>query len=218
MAGVYRQGSTHSVPGAALWAPRPPGRSDDEAPEPAPRPRPRLRPPRRRARARARRATPPARVLPRRPPPTPTPTPTPTDTVAKLADAGTAAHRDGGRRVRKKISTARARTSAGKGVAKVGGSGSRSSGPRTPRSPAARKVAQAVTSASPVWLSPRPLQAGETTGDFTVRATLLGRTIHRSRLPTRRASRPGSPTPSPRTSTSRADLHSGRRSSPTRSR
>lgn len=107
--------------------------------------------------------------------PTPTPTPTPTDTVAKLADAGTAKlTATAGDAFTKKIST-RAQDSAGKGVAKVrirftivGTTDATFAG--------GEKVAQAVTNASGVAVAPA-LQAGETTGDFTVRATLLGRTI-----------------------------------------
>ncbi|MEV0739884.1 lytic transglycosylase domain-containing protein [Streptomyces sp. NPDC050549] len=107
--------------------------------------------------------------------PTPTPTPTPTDTVAKLADAGTAKlSAMAGDAFTKKIST-RAQTSAGKGVAKVrirftivGTTDATFTG--------GEKVATVVTNASGVAVAPA-LQAGETTGDFTVRATLLGRTI-----------------------------------------
>jgi membrane-bound lytic murein transglycosylase B len=108
-------------------------------------------------------------------PSTPTPSPTPTDTVAKLADAGTAKLTAmAGDEFTKKIST-RAQNSAGKGVAKVkirftivGTTDATFAG--------GEKVALAVTDASGVAVA-SALQAGETTGDFTVRATLLGRTI-----------------------------------------
>ncbi|MGX9885886.1 lytic transglycosylase domain-containing protein [Streptomyces sp. NPDC002276] len=108
-------------------------------------------------------------------PATPTPTPTPTDTVTKLADAGTAKlTATAGDAFTKKIST-RAQDAAGKGVAKVkvrftvvGTTDATFAG--------GEKVALAVTNASGVAVAPA-LQAGETTGDFTVRATLLGRVI-----------------------------------------
>ncbi|MFJ8060166.1 lytic transglycosylase domain-containing protein [Streptomyces sp. NPDC096142] len=104
-----------------------------------------------------------------------TPTPTPTDTVAKLADAGTAKLTAvAGREFGKKIST-KAVTSAGETVAKVrirftivGTTDATFTG--------GEKVATVTTDASGVAVAPA-LQAGETTGDFTVRATVVGRTI-----------------------------------------
>ncbi|MFG2371561.1 lytic transglycosylase domain-containing protein [Streptomyces sp. NPDC048504] len=107
--------------------------------------------------------------------PSPTPTPTPTDTVAKLADAGTAKLTAvAGDQFSKKISTS-AETSAGKAVAKVrirftivGTTDTTFTG--------GEKVATVTTNASGVAVAPA-LQAGETTGDFTVRATVVGRTI-----------------------------------------
>ncbi|WP_405858342.1 lytic transglycosylase domain-containing protein [Streptomyces sp. NBC_01515] len=109
------------------------------------------------------------------PSPTPTPTPTPTDTVAKLADAGTAKLTAiAGDQFSKKIST-KAETSAGKAVGKVrirftivGTTDATFTG--------GEKVAAVTTNASGVAVAPA-LQAGETTGDFTVRATVVGRTI-----------------------------------------
>ncbi|MDV7223044.1 lytic transglycosylase domain-containing protein [Streptomyces prunicolor] len=170
----YRKG-THSVPDGTGTLPS--GRSDDNSganptptatpspstttpatstPNPSPTPKPSTSP------------TTPASS-------TPTPTPTPTDTVAKLADAGTAKLAAmAGDAFSKKISTS-AKTSAGKTVAKVrirftivGDTDAMFTG--------GEKVAVVVTNASGVAVAPA-LQAGETTGDFTVRATLVGRAI-----------------------------------------
>ncbi|MCX5242290.1 lytic transglycosylase domain-containing protein [Streptomyces prunicolor] len=170
----YRKG-THSVPDGTGTLPS--GRSDDNSganptptatpspstttpatstPNPSPTPKPSTSP------------TTPASS-------TPTPTPTPTDTVAKLADAGTAKLTAmAGDAFSKKISTS-AKTSAGKTVAKVrirftivGDTDAMFTG--------GEKVAVVVTNASGVAVAPA-LQAGETTGDFTVRATLVGRAI-----------------------------------------
>jgi len=170
----YRKG-THSVPDGTGTLPS--GRSDDNSganptptatpspstttpatstPNPSPTPKPSTSP------------TTPASS-------TPTPTPTPTDTVAKLADAGTAKLTAmAGDAFSKKISTS-AKTSAGKTVAKVrirftivGDTDATFTG--------GEKVAVVVTNASGVAVAPA-LQAGETTGDFTVRATLVGRAI-----------------------------------------
>ncbi|MFJ4683429.1 lytic murein transglycosylase [Streptomyces sp. NPDC088789] len=107
-------------------------------------------------------------------PPTTTP-PTPTDTVHHLENAGTpkltamAGDTFGDR------PTARAETKAGKAVAKVrvrftivGGTDTTFTG--------GEKVAVAITDASGRAVAPA-LRAGERTGDFTVRATLVGRII-----------------------------------------
>ncbi|MFJ9243297.1 lytic transglycosylase domain-containing protein [Streptomyces sp. NPDC101776] len=163
----YRKG-THSVPDGTGTLPS--GRSDDNStatpsspsttppatssPDPSPTP--------------PVTSTPPATS-------TPTPTPTPTDTVAKLADAGTAKLTAmAGDQFGKKISTS-ARTSAGKAVAKVrirftivGTTDATFTGGET--------VATVTTDASGVAVAPA-LQAGETTGDFTVRATVVGRAV-----------------------------------------
>lgn len=102
-------------------------------------------------------------------------TPTATDTVAKLADADTAKLTAmAGDEFTKKIST-RAQTAAGKAVGKVrirftivGDTDATFVG--------GEAVATVVTNSSGVAVAPA-LQAGETTGDFTVRATLVGRAI-----------------------------------------
>ncbi|MEV6501161.1 lytic transglycosylase domain-containing protein [Streptomyces prunicolor] len=170
----YRKG-THSVPDGTGTLPS--GRSDDNSganPTPTATPSPSTTPPATSTPNPS--PTPKPSTSPTTPASsTPTPTPTPTDTVAKLADAGTAKLTAmAGDAFSKKISTS-AKTSAGKTVAKVrirftivedtdatftGG----------------EKVAVVVTNASGVAVAPA-LQAGETTGDFTVRATLVGRAI-----------------------------------------
>nr|WSY55686.1 lytic transglycosylase domain-containing protein [Streptomyces sp. NBC_00886] len=171
----YRKG-THSVPDGTGTLPS--GRSDDNSgasPDPSPSPStpgtsspsPDPTP------SKPGNTTSPS--TPGSPTPPPTPIPTPTDTVAKLADAGTAKLTAmAGDRFSKKIST-RAQTSAGKAVAKVrirfaivGDTDATFTG--------GEKVAAVTTNASGVAVAPA-LQAGETTGDFTVRATVVGRTI-----------------------------------------
>ncbi|WP_328934413.1 MULTISPECIES: lytic transglycosylase domain-containing protein [unclassified Streptomyces] len=174
----YRKG-THSVPDGTGSLPS--GRSDDNTPS-IPTTPPSSSPP----------STPgtpsppstpgtpsppstPGTPTPPSTPGTPTQTPTPTDTVAKLADAGTAKLTAvAGEQFGKKIST-KAVTSAGKTVAKVrirftivGTTDATFTG--------GEKVASVTTNASGVAVAPA-LQAGETTGDFTVRATVVGRTI-----------------------------------------
>lgn len=133
------------------------------------------------------------------PTPTPTPTPTtppgtpqtPTDTVHHLEDAGTAelSARAGDaftQRVR-----ARAETDAGKAVAKVrvrftvvGDTDTTFTG--------GEKVATVVTDSSGVAVAPT-LRAGEKAGSFTVRATVVGRTVpaldHRATVTERTADR-----------------------------
>ncbi|MFC8345510.1 lytic transglycosylase domain-containing protein [Streptomyces sp. NPDC057280] len=108
-------------------------------------------------------------------PGTPTPTPTPTDTVDHLEDAGTAKlTAQAGDTFSKRIST-RAETSAGKAVGKVrirftivGDTDTTFTG--------GESVATIVTSSSGVAVAPA-LKAGEKTGDFTVRATVVGRAV-----------------------------------------
>ncbi|MCH5673245.1 lytic transglycosylase domain-containing protein [Streptomyces gilvus] len=108
-------------------------------------------------------------------PSTPSPTPTPTDTVDRLADAGTPKLTAmAGDAFTEKIST-KAVTKAGKAVAKVrvrftivGTTDSAFTG--------GEKVATVVTNNSGVAVAPA-LQAGEKTGDFTVRATVVGRAV-----------------------------------------
>lgn len=108
-------------------------------------------------------------------PGTPTPTPTPTDTVDHLEDAGTAKlTAQAGDTFTKRIST-RAETSAGKAVGKVrvrftivGDTDTTFTG--------GESVATVVTSSSGVAVAP-VLKAGEKTGEFTVRATVVGRSV-----------------------------------------
>ncbi|TQJ87399.1 lytic transglycosylase domain-containing protein [Streptomyces sp. SLBN-31] len=105
----------------------------------------------------------------------PSPPATPTDTVDHLADAGTAKlTATAGDEFTKKIST-KAVTKAGKAVAKVrvrftiiGDTDTTFAG--------GESVASTVTNASGVAVAPA-LQAGEKTGDFTVRATVVGRAV-----------------------------------------
>ncbi|MEU6808477.1 lytic transglycosylase domain-containing protein [Streptomyces sp. NPDC046831] len=108
-------------------------------------------------------------------PGTPVPTPTPTDTVARLKDAGTGKLTAmTGETFARKIS-ARAETEAGRAVAKVrvrftvlGDTDAAFTG--------GEKVATVLTDSSGVAVAPA-LQAGERTGDFTVRALVVGRTL-----------------------------------------
>ncbi|MET9380613.1 lytic transglycosylase domain-containing protein [Streptomyces sp. NPDC002928] len=103
------------------------------------------------------------------------PTPTPTDTVDHLEDVGTLKlTATAGEAFGRKIST-RAETEAGKGVGKVkvrftivGDTDATFTGGET--------VATAVTDTAGVAVAPT-LQAGEKTGNFTVRALLVGRTV-----------------------------------------
>ncbi|MFR0351945.1 lytic transglycosylase domain-containing protein [Streptomyces sediminimaris] len=109
------------------------------------------------------------------PTPTPPPAPTPTDTVDHLQSAGTGTltAMAGDTFVNK--AGVKAETKAGKGVAKVrvrftvvGDTDATFSG--------GEKAAVAVTDGSGVAVAPA-LQAGEKTGDFTVRAAVVGRSI-----------------------------------------
>ncbi|WP_405612010.1 lytic transglycosylase domain-containing protein [Streptomyces sp. NBC_00076] len=116
--------------------------------------------------------TPPATTPPSTPPTTP---PTPTDTVDHLEDAGTAKlTAAAGDAFTQKIST-RAETKLGVAVAKVrvrfsvvGDTDTTFTG--------GESVATVVTNNTGVAVAPA-LKAGEKTGDFTVRATVVGRTI-----------------------------------------
>ncbi|WP_329340337.1 lytic transglycosylase domain-containing protein [Streptomyces sp. NBC_00663] len=108
-------------------------------------------------------------------PSTPSPSPTPTDTVDHLEDAGTAKlTAQAGDAFTKRIST-RAETSAGKAVGKVrirftivGSTDTTFTG--------GESVATIVTNSAGVAVAPA-LKAGEKTGDFTVRATVVGRAV-----------------------------------------
>ncbi|MFJ6388661.1 lytic transglycosylase domain-containing protein [Streptomyces sp. NPDC091972] len=107
--------------------------------------------------------------------PAPTTPATPTQSVHHLEDSGTAKLTAmAGDAFTEKIST-KAENAAGKGVAKVrirytivGDTDATFTG--------GEKVATALTDASGVATAPA-LQAGETTGSFAVRATLIGRTV-----------------------------------------
>ncbi|GAA3791547.1 lytic transglycosylase domain-containing protein [Streptomyces coacervatus] len=166
----YRKG-THEIPDGTGKVPS--GRSDDhQKANPKPSPTPPSKTP-----------TTPGSPSPSTPPSstpgtpsTPSsPSPTPTDTVDHLADAGTAKLTAmAGDAFTKKIST-KAVTKAGKAVGKVrvrftvvGDTDTTFTG--------GESVATVVTNSSGVAVAPT-LQAGETTGDFTVRATVVGRAV-----------------------------------------
>jgi hypothetical protein len=108
-------------------------------------------------------------------PPDPSPPVTPTQSVDHLEDSGTAKLTAmAGDAFAEQIST-KAENAAGKGVAKVrirftivGDTDAAFTG--------GEKVATALTNSSGVATAPA-LQAGETTGAFTVRAALIGRTV-----------------------------------------
>ena len=146
------------------------------------------------------------------------PPPRPPSTVGPPGGRGYAqAHRHGGRRVRQTIATVRAETAAGKAVAKVrvrftivGDTDARFTGGES-------VATVTVTTTTPAW-PPRPrCKAGEKTGAFTVRATVVGRTVARRRL-RRDRHRPRQADTLARTARQRADLHRGRRVRQTRSR
>jgi membrane-bound lytic murein transglycosylase B len=168
----YRKG-THEIPDGTGSVPS--GRSDDNQkanPKPSPTP-----PPKTPTSPGSPSPTPPPSHKPTPPsPPSPPPTPpTPTDTVDRLQDAGTAKLTAmAGDEFTKKIST-KAETKDGKAVAKVrirftivGDTDTTFTGGET--------VATVVTNSSGVAVAPA-LQAGEKTGDLTVRATVVGRAV-----------------------------------------
>ncbi|MFF6979253.1 lytic transglycosylase domain-containing protein [Streptomyces sp. NPDC008343] len=109
-------------------------------------------------------------------PPTTTPPPTaPTDTVDRLEDAGTAKLAAmAGDTFAEKIS-ARAETKAGKAVAKVRVRFT-INGPTDATFSTGEKYATALTDSAGKANAPA-LKAGENTGDFVVRATVVGRTV-----------------------------------------
>ncbi|MEH0543678.1 lytic transglycosylase domain-containing protein [Streptomyces sp. B21-105] len=114
-------------------------------------------------------------TTPAKPTPKPTPTPTPTETVHHLEAVGPAKITAMAGDVYTDRVSARAETAAGKAVAKVrvrftivGDTDAEFTG--------GESVATIVTDAKGVALAPA-LQAGEKTGAFTVRATVLGRTV-----------------------------------------
>ncbi|MET7381869.1 lytic transglycosylase domain-containing protein [Streptomyces sp. NPDC005526] len=109
-------------------------------------------------------------------PSSPTPSPTPTETVDHLADAGTAKLTAmAGHDFAQKIGT-RAETKDGKGVGKVRIRFTISGDTDTVFT-GGEKVATVVTDSAGVATAPT-LQAGETTGGFTVRTLVVGRTVH----------------------------------------
>ncbi|CAL9426875.1 hypothetical protein SUDANB176_01971 [Streptomyces sp. enrichment culture] len=143
-----------STPGAGSGPEKPAGSSP--SPKPPPAPGSSSKPP----------------TAPTTPPTSP---PTPTDTVDHLEDAGTAKLTAmAGDAFTQRIST-RAETDAGKAVAKVrirftlvGDTDTTFTG--------GESVATVVTNSSGVAVAPA-LRAGEKTGDVTVRATVVGRTV-----------------------------------------
>ncbi|MGW1748438.1 lytic transglycosylase domain-containing protein [Streptomyces sp. NPDC002092] len=166
----YRKG-THEIPDGSGSVPS--GRSDDGQkanPKPTPTPPAKPKPPSSGS------PTPkPPSGTPGTPTPPSSPSPTPTDTVDHLADAGIAKLTAmAGDTFTKKIST-KAVTKTGKAVGKVrvrftimGDTDTTFTG--------GEKVATVVTNSSGVALAPS-LQAGEKTGEFTVRATVVGRVV-----------------------------------------
>lgn len=176
----YRKG-THEVPDGAGTLPA--GRSDD-IPGANPSPSPARTPPiptpstpgtNTPGRPGANPPTPAKPGRPTTPPPIPAPVPTPTDTVDHLEDAGTAKLTAmAGDAFTKRIST-RAETAAGKAVGKVrirftiiGDTDTTFVG--------GESVATVVTDGTGVSVAPT-LKAGEKTGDFTIRALVVGRTV-----------------------------------------
>ncbi|MEV0930232.1 lytic transglycosylase domain-containing protein [Streptomyces phaeochromogenes] len=174
----YRKG-THEVPDGTGTLPS--GRSDDNngsssSPTPTPTP-PGTTPPSSQTPGGGGSTSPTPKPPTTTPPPsTPPTTPaTPTDTVDHLEDAGTAKlTATAGDAFAEKIAT-RTETEAGKAVAKVrvrftivGDTDSVFTG--------GESVATVVTNSSGVATAPA-LKAGEKTGDFTVRATVVGRAV-----------------------------------------
>ncbi|NUS25742.1 MAG: lytic transglycosylase domain-containing protein [Streptomyces sp.] len=169
----YRKG-THEIPDGTGSLPGN-RRDDNDTTSPTPSPTPPSTP--------DTPSTPSTPATPSNPPPsgtpstpgTPTPNPTPTDTVDHLEDAGTAKlTAQAGDAFTKRIST-RAETSAGKAVGKVrvrftivGDTDTTFTG--------GESVATIVTNSSGVAVAPA-LKAGEKTGGFTVRATVVGRAV-----------------------------------------
>ncbi|WP_128429091.1 lytic transglycosylase domain-containing protein [Streptomyces cyaneus] len=176
----YRKG-THEIPDGTGTLPS--DRSDDNAgASPSPSPTPPRTPttpstpskPGGNDGSTSPKPTPPGTTPPGTTPPGTTP-PTPTDTVDHLEDAGTAKLTAmAGDTFTEKIS-ARAETEAGKGVAKVrvrftivGRTDATFTG--------GEKYAATVTNSAGEAVAPA-LQAGDDTGEFVVRATLVGRSI-----------------------------------------
>ncbi|MEV7994054.1 lytic transglycosylase domain-containing protein [Streptomyces sp. NPDC086077] len=169
----YRKG-THEIPDGTGDLPG--SRSDvrgGESPSPKPSPKPPHKPQTGSPKPPSGgSSTPPAPKPPVTPPVTP---PTPTDTVHHLEDGGTAQLTTmAGDAFAERVST-RAESKVGKGVAKVrvrftivGDTDATFTG--------GEKVATVVTGTAGVAVAPA-LKAGEKTGSFTVRATVVGRSI-----------------------------------------
>ncbi|WP_314413197.1 lytic transglycosylase domain-containing protein [Streptomyces kroppenstedtii] len=156
-------GNGGASPGPTSPASTPPGKQHQGGGSTKPKPKPPA-------------TTPPATTPPATTPPaSPSPTPTPTETVDHLEDAGTGKlTATAGDTFAEKIS-ARTETKAGKAVAKVrvrftitGDTDTVFTG--------GESVATVVTNASGVATAPA-LKAGEKTGGFKVRATVVGRTL-----------------------------------------
>ncbi|MDH6626973.1 membrane-bound lytic murein transglycosylase B [Streptomyces sp. LBL] len=154
-------------PSPPAHRPNKPGRPSGGSQSPQPPQTPHPKPPA---------TTPPATTPPSTTPSTPPATPpTPTDTVDHLADAGTAQlTAQAGDAFAKKIN-ARAETKSGAAVGKVrirftiiGGTDTTFTG--------GESVATVVTNNTGVAVAPA-LKAGEKTGGFTVRATVVGRLV-----------------------------------------
>jgi membrane-bound lytic murein transglycosylase B len=164
----YRKG-THEIPNGTGSVPS--GRSDDDQKaNPKPSPTTPAKP------TSPSTGSPGPSTPPSNTPTTPSsPSPTPTDTVDHLADAGTAKLTAmAGDAFTKKIST-KAQTKAGKAVGKVrirfvivGDTDTTFTG--------GESLATVTTNSSGVAVAPT-LQAGEKTGDFTVRVTVVGRAV-----------------------------------------
>ncbi|MGC5565260.1 lytic transglycosylase domain-containing protein [Streptomyces sp. FR-108] len=154
-------GTGGASPGPTSPASTPPGKQHQGGGSTKPKPKPPA-------------TTPPATTPPATTPPA-SPSPTPTETVDHLEDAGTGKlTATAGDTFAEKIS-ARTETKAGKAVAKVrvrftitGDTDTVFTG--------GESVATVVTNASGVATAPA-LQAGEKTGGFKVRATVVGRTV-----------------------------------------
>ncbi|MFE0673770.1 lytic transglycosylase domain-containing protein [Streptomyces sp. NPDC058867] len=164
--GTVPDGRSDDSDGARVTpSPTPPPSSTPPAGGGTPSPKPPTSPPA---------TTPPATTPPATTPPPTTP-PTATDTVQRLEDADTAVlSAMAGDTFGERIST-RAETSAGKGVAKVrirftivGDTDAVFTG--------GEKYATALTDSSGTAVAPA-LRAGEETGDFIVRTTVVGRSV-----------------------------------------
>ncbi|MFF4499148.1 lytic transglycosylase domain-containing protein [Streptomyces sp. NPDC001401] len=168
----YRKG-THEIPNGTGTVPS--GRSDDhQKANPKPSPTPPSKTP---TTPGSPSPTSPPSSTPSTPSTPSSPSPTPTDTVDHLADAGTAKLTAmAGDAFAKKIST-KAVTKSGKAVGKVRVRFTIVGDTDTDTTfTGGESVASVVTNSSGVAVAPT-LQAGEKTGNFTVRATVVGRAV-----------------------------------------